>query len=156
VSAALGIAGCTIPYQKMGGLLSAHGYEDLKLGDDTYRITYKGAARADQESVDLYALYRCAELTLEQGYEYFVIADKSDMADVSTDVENQVSSHKTGGFGSDSYGSTTTESKTTVETKTKHTVVRTIRMYKGAKPEGTALVYNARELKENLETTINR
>jgi hypothetical protein len=47
------------------------GYEDIPVDSATYRVVYHGPAFL--ELVDRYAFYRAAELTLEKGFDYFVV-----------------------------------------------------------------------------------
>jgi hypothetical protein len=47
------------------------GYEDIPVDPTTYRVVYHGPAFL--ELVDRYAFYRAAELTLEKGFDYFVV-----------------------------------------------------------------------------------
>jgi len=43
----------------------------VKLADDTYRVSFFGNGYTSRPVVLKYFLYRCAELTLQQGYTYF-------------------------------------------------------------------------------------
>lgn len=64
----LALAGCMAAYQPdgMGG-----GYTDEKLDEDTYLVSFRGNGYTPEGAVLKYFLYRCAELTLAQGYAYF-------------------------------------------------------------------------------------
>lgn len=71
------IAGCSgaTPYQALG---LRGGYKDVKLDDNTYRVTFQGGGATSREIVEVYDLYRCAELTIEKGYDYFIVIETND------------------------------------------------------------------------------
>jgi hypothetical protein len=60
-------AGCATPYQQKG---IAGGYSDTRIGRDTVLISFKGNGYTSKERVQLYLLYRCAEVTRQYGYDY--------------------------------------------------------------------------------------
>jgi len=68
VGLAMLLAGCMTAYQPRG---ATGGYVDEKLGEDTYRVSFYGNGNTHREAVLKYFLYRCAELTLQRGYQYF-------------------------------------------------------------------------------------
>lgn len=67
--------GCAAPYQKREGFASRGGYSDQLLGNDTARISFEGNAYTSSWNVHRYVERRCAEFTLEQGFDYFEILD---------------------------------------------------------------------------------
>jgi hypothetical protein len=62
------LAGCMTAYQPHG---VTGGYKDEKIDADTYRVSFFGNGNTHREAVLKYFLYRCAELTLQNGYQYF-------------------------------------------------------------------------------------
>lgn len=64
------LAGCVTAYQPLG---ATGGYKDQRLEKDTYEVSFFGNGNTSRQAVFKYFLHRCAELTLEQGYEYFEI-----------------------------------------------------------------------------------
>ena len=64
---------CSTPYQPKGIL---GGYTDKQLDENCYRVFFWGNQHTKPEDVDKYLMYRCAELSQEKGYDYFVIIDK--------------------------------------------------------------------------------
>ena len=64
------LGGCATAYQPEG---STGGYKDVKLADDTYRVSFFGNGYTSRPVVLKYFLYRCAELTLQHGYTYFEV-----------------------------------------------------------------------------------
>jgi hypothetical protein len=66
--------GCATPYQQRG---FRGGYSDARIGQDTVLVSFKGNGYTSKERVQLYLLYRCAEVTRQHGYDYFVVANGS-------------------------------------------------------------------------------
>jgi hypothetical protein len=89
---ALGAAACEsygpTPYQPGGG--NERGYSETKIENDRYRISFKGNSLTGKETVENYMLYRAAELTLQNGYDTFTIANRD------TDKQRDVRSY--GGY----------------------------------------------------------
>jgi len=72
---AIVLSGCATGYGPSG---FSGGYSDSMLQSDMFRVTFKGNGHTDSETVSDYALLRAAELTINHGYNYFVIADAKD------------------------------------------------------------------------------
>lgn len=76
VTLALGLAGCETtptPYQPLGapGATVAGGFTDQRLDEIHYRVTFKGNDVTSREQVETFMLYRAAELTVSQGFDWF-------------------------------------------------------------------------------------
>ena len=76
VTAALVLTGCAVNpvYRKQG--FQTHGYKDTKIQDDIFSITFKGKVNTREKDATRYALLRCAEVTLENGYTYFAVLEE--------------------------------------------------------------------------------
>lgn len=66
------ITACGVIY-KPSPFWGAGGYSSTDIDATTVRVNYLTGATADVITVKNYALYRCAELTLERGYDGFVV-----------------------------------------------------------------------------------
>jgi len=64
-------AGCTTPYGPRG---LTGGYVETRVADDTYVVAFHGNGNTSGDMVWRYWIYRCAELTLQRGYEFFAVA----------------------------------------------------------------------------------
>lgn len=87
---ALGLAGCTTatPYQPdIAGQRVSGGYSEAKLAEDRYRVNFEGNTLTSRDRVEGYLLYRAAELTVRDGYDWFLILDRLTEHDVETYVE---------------------------------------------------------------------
>lgn len=74
------LVACATPYQPMG---FDGGYSDMALSRDTYKVSFRGNGLTLQDHVQTFLLRRCAELTIQQGYKYFIILDSNTNADQS-------------------------------------------------------------------------
>jgi uncharacterized lipoprotein YajG len=72
--AALALAGCATPYQPMG---ATGGYSELKLNEDTYLVTVAGNGYTSADRAQKIALLRAAELTIQSGFQRFIIVSGS-------------------------------------------------------------------------------
>lgn len=140
------------PYQPV---TEGFGYSEQKLESNRYRVTFAGNQRTPQETVENYVIYRAAELTLEHGYDWFALSDRT----TSTEREEQSAMViSIGGFGwGRHYGhgfgiaqpvgsGNSTRYQGTIE----------VLMRKGKKPADDANAFNAGEIRENLDPTIKR
>ncbi len=85
-AALLSLAACATPtpYQPLQTAsrnVSSGGYSDFKISADRYRVTFQGNTLTDRETVERYLLYRAAELTRQEGYDWFTMADRNTEAD---------------------------------------------------------------------------
>ncbi len=67
--ALLAACGGQTPYQPLGD--GRYGYAEQKIDDVHYRVTFKGNDSTSRRSVENSLLRRMAELTVENGYDYF-------------------------------------------------------------------------------------
>ncbi|MDI6623510.1 MAG: hypothetical protein QME55_02165 [Brevundimonas sp.] len=78
--AALALAGCATvqaPYHPATpGVHGSEGYSEVRLSQDRYRVTFSGDAFTSRDRVEGYLLFRSAELTLQQGYDWFRVVDR--------------------------------------------------------------------------------
>lgn len=71
-------SGCIpTPYQRDG---TGGGYAEFKISADTYRVTFTGNRSTPQSKIQNYLSYRCAELTIIQGYNSFAFTERLLMA----------------------------------------------------------------------------
>jgi hypothetical protein len=75
IAASLLIFGCGATAYKPYGLTG--GYSDKKLFNDEFVISFDGNIRTDANRAIDFAMLRAAEITLDNGYKYFVIKQRS-------------------------------------------------------------------------------
>jgi len=57
------------------------GYRELELSQDSYRVSYRCGQYTPADRIADFTLLRCADLTQEQGFRYFVVEDVSDQTE---------------------------------------------------------------------------
>ena len=155
IAAACTLAACATatPYQP---LHDGEGFSEQKLESNRFRVTFSGNSITPRKTVENYLLYRAAELTLESGYDYFIIADRG------TEAQTRYTQTFTGGLGFGNYwwgprsalgvGVDVGNSIPSTEYEAQADFV----MYKGPKPADNVRAFNAHEIKTNLEAGIVR
>ncbi|TKB67847.1 MAG: hypothetical protein E8D52_11290 [Nitrospira sp.] len=89
---AAALTGCmTGQYRPLGDAASAE-VEQLKA--NVYRVEYRASAFTSQEQLDYYLRRRCAELTLREGYDYFHLAQRTDVLGLSRRTAMTVTMYK--------------------------------------------------------------
>lgn len=150
---ACALAGCATatPYQPMK---KGAGYADQQLESNRYRVSFAGNSSTPRETVENYVLYRAAELTLDNGYDYFVLSS------TSTEREPDRAGGITfgiGGFGFGSRSGVGIGVGTSTDRRTKEYQGQAdALLMRGKKPADNPSAYDAREVKANLESGIVR
>ena len=142
------LQGCATGYQRDG---LTGGFSETRLDENVFTVTFRGNGYTKRERVADFTLLRCAELTLESGYAYFVIIDASTFTKIQTYKTNEVS-HTTGNahvYGNNVYGSSrTVKYGGDTEIISKPGASNTIVCFK-EKPEGT-FSYNAKFIRQSI------
>jgi hypothetical protein len=76
---AAGLSGCVspTPYQPaVRGGLSSGGYSETRIEPNRWRVNFSGNTMTSRETVEGYLLFRAAELTLQNGDDWFAIVDR--------------------------------------------------------------------------------
>lgn len=64
------------------------GYSEEKLGRDEVRVRFHGNSMTSRDRVEGYMLYRAAELTLQNGFDWFMVMDRNTEHNIRTIVRN--------------------------------------------------------------------
>jgi len=75
-----GLAGCATPtaYQpKIPGHAASNGYAEVRIEPNRWRVTFSGNSLTSRETVEAYLLFRAADLTRQQGYDWFAVVDRN-------------------------------------------------------------------------------
>lgn len=78
------LAACASPYGPRG---ITGGFVEQKLSDNTYRVGYYGNGHTQEDQVVNYWLYRCAELTIQNGFSYFGMAPETGRPTSGSDAQ---------------------------------------------------------------------
>lgn len=157
------LAACatTTPYQpasQSGG----YGFSDQRIEENRYRITFRGNSSTTREQVEDSLLYRAAEVTLQNNYDYFLIVENNTEAKKSyTTSGSALYGHY--GFGSYfypfpyyAYGwgwGFPYESSYTTEL-TRYSAVAYVTLHKGAKPSDNPQAFDARQVIDSLRSRV--
>lgn len=70
---ALALTACATPtaYAPAGSSGQFGGFTEQRLQNDRYAVSFSGNSVTSRDTVEMYLLYRSAELTLESGYDWF-------------------------------------------------------------------------------------
>lgn len=142
------LAGCATPYQQRG---FRGGYSDYRIDNNTFRVQFTGNAYTSREVVEIYAVYRCAEVTIEAGFDYFILVGEGGEvyrgAAATPGIYQSRYSH--GRFSSFYIPSQFIEF-------TKYGSFVTIKAFRGQKPQGESSAYDAREIIQNLSAKVGK
>lgn len=72
----LSLCACVSPTPYQAANDQRYGYTDEQLEDSRYKVTFAGNTLTEQQTVADYMLYRAAELTKTNGYDYFIITNR--------------------------------------------------------------------------------
>jgi hypothetical protein len=99
--AALASCATPTPYQPAVGVgESRTGYWDEQVESDRFRVSFAGNSLTSRETVERYLLYRAAELTLQKGFDHFVLVTRDTETRTETYVDRGFPSARWGGgFG---------------------------------------------------------
>ena len=161
VLAVLIMAGCASQPDYRQAKKGGFGYTESKLSDTQYHVHFKAKGSDKGKAMD-YAMLRAAELTLLEGYEWFVVTDRETLVDKET-----VQATPTAGF-SQRYARVTECGVLTCRTSYHPTTqfetgvfvggsqqseiesILSIEMGKGTRPT-SATSFDAREVRDNLQ-----
>lgn len=99
------LAGCAYPttYRPATGYgQSATGFTDQRIDPDHFVVTFSGNSVTSRERVEKYLLFRAAELTVQNGFDYFSVVDRDTERKTDTYVDRSFSGR--GGLGGGYYG----------------------------------------------------
>jgi len=176
LAVAAGLAACATPtpYQpKVPGQAASGGYSDQRLEPDRWRVTFAGNTVTARETVESYLLFRAAELTLQQGADWFETVDRRTDSDARTYVTPDPLYHPWYGYGSwrpywryygrhgggwrtwdPWWGDPVWADRVDVQTVERFEASAEIRMHKGARPAGDPRAFDARAVIDTLRPRI--
>lgn len=174
LAAALGTVGAcatATPYQpNVRGQAVSGGYSDYRVGENRYRVSFAGNNLTSRDTVERYLLYRAAELTVQSGHDWFLMADRQTDRTTRTYVEPDPTwrygywrpywRYYGRGWGwrtwDPFWGDPFWADRVDVRTVEKYEAMAEIVMYRGAPPSTEVRAFNARDVIANLEPTIVR
>jgi hypothetical protein len=77
VAAGLSACATATPYQpNIPGQQVSGGFSETRLDENRYRVTFAGNSLTSRETVEAYLLFRAAELTRDQGADWFEVVER--------------------------------------------------------------------------------
>ncbi len=145
----LGACATATPYQPAK---DGKGYSEQRIENNRYRIAFNGNSSTPRETVENYMLYRAAELTLNNGYDYFVMSGTDTEARTRyTQGVSFIGSPFGYGWGYHSGIGLGVSSSSPV---TDYQAQAFVLMFKGSKPDQNPDAYDARAVRESLQPLI--
>ena len=133
IAITLALSACATEYQSSS---FSGGYSDQMTGNNTATVMFRGNGFTNATTTRRYALRRAAELTLQRGYDYFLIESSNDFTK-TTELSGTINCTTSFGYTtcSESGGGTIEKPRTQLD----------IRMFNGDVPNETGY-YDARFL----------
>ncbi|GAA0859899.1 CC0125/CC1285 family lipoprotein [Aliiglaciecola litoralis] len=166
LSIVLLISGCASAPDYRPAKNGSEGYSEQKVSSDRYRVQFKLYSKSVADAFD-YALLRSAELTQQQGYDWFVVTSKETFVEsqkvqpassIGVSQQRQVERH-CGLLTCDTRTRPSTEVGVSInssagnERKEVHTILE-IRMGKGTKTNDDA--YGAQDVLDSLSSKLDK
>ncbi len=165
--AALLLAACATatpygPAERAGG----YGFSDQRIEENRYRITFRGNSLTGRETVENSLLFRAAELTVERGFDYFIMVENE------TEANKSYRSSAPAFYGRYGYGYPFHRpyyafpyyaygfgwgypySDYSAREVTRYSAVAFVAMYRGEKPADNPQAFNARDVMDNLGPVV--
>jgi uncharacterized protein YceK len=139
-------SGCATTYQRQS---FTGGFSETQLGENIFQVTFRGNGYTNRERATDFSLLRSAEITLENGYRFFIIVESGRGSKVSMHTE-PTTSHTTGSYGSGQFNATTTTNGGQTYFVSKPSTTNTILCFK-EKPSTGGLVFDAEFVAKSLK-----
>lgn len=144
LSIAVILSACATAYQKAG---ATGGYTETQLDTNVFQVSFRGNGYTARQRASDFTLLRSAELTIENGFNYFVVIDASQYTKNSSFTTPTTTYGSATAYGNTAYGSATTYGGQTFHV-TKPRATNTIVCFK-EKPDGFS--YNAKFIEKSLK-----
>jgi hypothetical protein len=158
------VAACQTPTPYQPAVTpNGDGYTTQQIESNRFRVSFKGNSLTTRQTVDTYMLYRAAEVTLQNGGDYFVIVNKD--VDKNTAYENYGDDLAWGwgggwgwrrGFGGPGFGGGFGGGIDYTRPIPAYDAIADIVTYKGPKPAKDAYAYDAHEVMNAIGPTVVR
>ena len=146
------LAACTVsptPYQVEG---ENGGYSEQQIEEDRYSVKFVGNSATPRDTVEEYALFRAAEVTLEHGHDYFKVVSKEiePVVESSSGVYPRVGV----GLGGGNVGFGVSTGFGSGRANVSYAAYLDIVVYDGDKPDDDRDAYVALDVVDNLKAKV--
>jgi len=142
---------------------SRYGFQEQFIENNRARITFRGNTLTDRETVETYLLYRAAEVTLERGHDYFIVANRDTEETTRVDAVGSPRSRYMFDYwyfsprrGWSPWYDPFWDEPTSYREVSRYEAIGEIAMFDGPKPENNADAFDARQVQSNLQGRIVR
>jgi hypothetical protein len=142
---------CATKYQSVG---FTGGFSETQLSNDIFNVSFKGNGYTSREKASDFALLRSAELTLNNGYQYFIILNSEKYIDHSsyTSLKTYDTTYQANTYGNQTYGTAhTTSSGGDTTHYYKPSANNTIKCFKD-KPNINTVIYEVEFILKSIKT----
>lgn len=82
------LSGCATSYQSQG--YTGEGYYESRTGENTFEVSFRGNRHTPRERVVDFSLLRSSEVTIENGFRYFIVSySRNDLLYYTSGDRNQ-------------------------------------------------------------------
>jgi hypothetical protein len=159
LAAVLSACATATPYQPAA--TDRYGFQEQQIEANRVRISFRGNTVTDRDTVETYLLFRAAELTLQNGKDHFIVANRS------TDERTRLQGVGPARFGFDYWYFSPRrgwrpwhdpfwDEPMSFREVTRYEAVAEIAMFSGPKPTDDANAFDARDVQANLQGRIVR
>ena len=148
------LAACSTPTPYRASNGDGTGYSDQRIETDRYRVTFTGNDATSFDTVQNYALYRAAELTLAAGFDQFTVVSRSTESRAGGLSPGRIGVGVGSGGGGSGFGiGVSTFTGGGAET---YTTFMDVSMADGPVAADDQAAYDARAVLQNLNPTVIR
>ena len=157
------LAACATATPYQSAATDRYGFQEQQIEANRVRITFRGNALTDRDTVETYLLYRAAELTLAAGKDYFVVANRD--TEEHTRLQGVGPPRPRFAFdywyfsprrGWSPWSDPFWDEPSSYREVTRYEAIAEIAMFSGPKPANDANAFDAREVQANLQGRIVR
>lgn len=142
------------------------GFAEQRIENNKFRITFRGNSSTPRDTVENSLLFRAAELTLQQGFDYFVVQESDTEARTTITGSSYPAFYGRYGYGYPfyrpyygfpyyAYGFGWGRGyDTSLREVTRYSAVAFVSMFPGPKPADDARAFDAREVIDNLRPVV--
>lgn len=141
------LVGCSTKYQSVG---YTGGFSETQLSQNAFNVSFRGNGFTSRQQVADFTLLRSAELTLQNGFQYFILTNADKYTDTYTTSERYNTTFNANTYGNQTYGTAYT-TKSGGHTYVKPSQNNTILCFK-EKPNYNGLIYDANFVVQSIKT----
>jgi len=157
------LAACATPTPYQPAVTDHFGFQEQRIESNRVRIIFRGNSLTDRSTVETYMLYRAAEVTLQAGHTYFVVANRNTEGRTRLQAEPSAGPHFPYDYrffslrrGWSPWYDPFWDEPTDYREVTRYEASAEIAMFDGPKPADNPDAFDAREVEQNLQGQIVR